>query len=117
MMRVIFIFIFVLILSLSVGVYAQNGKRDPFKSLLPEKERPEITPVEERPVAIEEIPPPNITITGVLWGTPNPRAIINGDVYGVGDIVAGTGVKVFKIEKNNVLVIHQGAVFKLGTKK
>lgn len=118
MIKVIFTgFILAFIVLVSLNVYTQEqATRDPFQPLLPVKEKPEI-PTDERVTAVEGVTPPYLAITGVLWGTNKPRAIINGDVYGVGDPIGTTGATVFKIEKNNVFVMYEGAVFKMGVEK
>jgi hypothetical protein len=40
---------------------------------------------------------PAMTVTGIVSGTKQPRAIINSEVYGEGDIVKDTEARILKI--------------------
>lgn len=51
-------------------------------------------------------PLPELNIGGLIWSTGMPQAIVNGKVIKAGDTIAG--VKVVKIEKEGLTVIHQG---------
>lgn len=104
-----FLFLFIII---PFFVYSQEY-RDPFVSLLP-KEEPKKTK-EKKEVKEEYISPPEITVEGVLWGTDKPEAIIDGKVYVVGDYL-DKETKIYKIEKNEVYILHKGKVFKMTTK-
>jgi hypothetical protein len=119
MIKVIFTsFILAFIVLVGLNVYTQEqATRDPFQPLLPVEEKKPSIVTEEGVAAVEGVTPPYLAITGILWGTDKPRAIINGDVYGVGDSIGATGATVFKIEKNTVFVMYEGAVFKMGVEQ
>ena len=109
MKRLIFILILV---SLSLTAWAQQ--RDPFESILP-KEDIRLKKAEDSAKA--KVSAPKLTVEGILWGTDKPQAIINGDVYGVGEVIKGMPqTKIHKIEKGSVVIIHEGMVFQYGTK-
>lgn len=57
-----------------------------------------------RPPRILE-PLPGIHITGVVWNTDRPQAIINGQIAGIGDMVSG--VKIIDIQKTGITVLFQ----------
>jgi hypothetical protein len=83
-------------------------QRDPFADLLPQDSSG--TTINKEPEAIVL---PATVITGILWGTDQPRVIINERVYKKGDTIAypeGEG-NVFKIEKNTVLIMYRGKLF------
>lgn len=76
--------------------YRAHGFRDPFKSYLP-KPRPPVAAspgVERAPDmrAAPVSPPPDLHLEGVLWGGPEPKAIIDQEVYGLGDVVQGATI-------------------------
>lgn len=52
---------------------------------------------------------PDLKISGVLWAGPKPRAIVNGLVVGIGDVVQGA--KVAAIRKGQVEFDVQGKNF------
>ncbi len=108
--------------------------RNPFQSQLPREEKkkrieewPEVKPVqppqilmppppkpvvaEPPPVVKEEPPPreepiPSLTITGVVWNTDRPQAVVNCLVVNIGDEVAG--VKILNIRKTGIEVLFSG---------
>jgi type II secretory pathway component PulC len=98
--------------------YGENIK-DPFQPLIIiEEKKEEKKEVEEKYVEFqEELLPPEIHIEGILWGTQKPLAIIDGEVYGVGDRLKGIDATVFKIEKNSVYILYNEKLFKMGTSK
>ncbi len=88
--------------------------KDPFESLLPKE-------VDESGAAGKlsgqaELGPPDITIEGILWGTDEPQAIIDGDVYSVGDTLQGVEAKVFKIKENIVFISYGEKIYEMSTK-
>jgi hypothetical protein len=108
---------------------------NPFKSKLPEiKEEPvtirppeqgPITPI-VKPLSIEiplqvlpggtaEAGPalPPFTITGVIWNSDRPQAIINGQVVDVGDTVSNT--KIVAIKKDGIDVLVEGVTMTIDT--
>lgn len=48
---------------------------------------------------------------GLIWGGPQPQAIINGSVLNVGDEISNAKVK--HISKNGVVITYQGTDFTL----
>ncbi|MCP4652075.1 MAG: hypothetical protein GY858_01660 [Candidatus Omnitrophica bacterium] len=92
---------------------------DPFCPMLPEEkmeqDRTQVTEVEkERQEDVVE--PPLIELQGVLWGTELPLALIEGEIYNVGDSVIGTNAKIHKIENNDVLILFEGELFRINIK-
>jgi hypothetical protein len=46
--------------------------------------------------------PPEINITGLIWNTHKPQAILNDSVMGIGDEISGW--KIIEISKEGVVV-------------
>ena len=90
------------------GYSAAQEKSDPFDSLLPTKDSPGNT--SEQPKVVQ---PPAISIEGALWDTEMPQAIIDGDVYKVGDTLKNIDAKVYKIEKNRVFIFYEGRLYEM----
>ena len=65
---------------------------------------PPVVPPQPPPPRAE--PMPILTITGLIWNTDRPQAIVNGQVADVGDIIAG--VKIINIRKGGIDVSFQG---------
>jgi hypothetical protein len=78
--------------------------RDPFKSYLPEMEIPKAAPFQLN----------KLNVTGIIWGTDLPLAIINGKVYKVGDEILGA--KILGIDKRGVLLDYKGETYLLRPK-
>jgi len=101
-------------------VYTAATLRDPMVSLLPQETAPEpveVPTVEPSPLAMgaTDVPPspPPLQIQGLLWGTTEPKAIIDGDVYGVGDTV--NGVTIRGIDRSGVTIDDHGAQSRVST--
>ncbi|MFH1359592.1 MAG: hypothetical protein ABIJ41_00965 [Candidatus Omnitrophota bacterium] len=117
----------IILLVMSAGGWAQNTPsehlsfKNPFESALPKRQEPIIiqptpelimpvrplpTPIETRPE--QEIIPPSLLISGVIWNTDRPQAIINNMVVNIGDVVEEakiidinrSGIKIQYMEKN-----------------
>ena len=90
--------------------YTAQEMRDPFKSLLPAA--PATPRVEPRgpataaPRGGAPSVPPELLVQGLVWGGTQPKAIIRGTVYGVGDMVEG--VKIVAIDQRGVTIDHEG---------
>ena len=56
-------------------------------------------------------------VTGVLWGTDNPMAIINGGMYMGGSLIGDTQAKIHKIENNQITVLYKTQLFTVTTAK
>jgi hypothetical protein len=103
-----------------VPKYQAAALRDPLKSLLPAERRvlasatPQGTTIStgsSAPTGAVALPP--LVVQGVVWGTLAPKAIINNEVYGVGDVVRG--VTIVSITHEGVLVEVHGAMVRLTT--
>lgn len=113
-MRLINLFFILFFLFLPILVYSQDSQRDPFESLLPEEEVKTQTDEEGK---IEVSAPLSVTLEGVLWGTDTPRAIIDGEVYKVGDTLKDVDASVFRITENVVFISYGEKIYKLKTGK
>ncbi len=91
--------------------YSGYAFRDPFESQLPkvklESDRT-ATPIEEAPANVDFL-----KLSGVLWNSDEPRAIINGRVVNVGGMVEGA--EVVSIGQSRVDVRYKGKEFTLTT--
>ena len=101
----------------SATTYTASDLRDPLKSLLPEdpKSRP-VEPVRTAdhvttPVPMTQLP--HLAVQGLWWGSGEARAIINGQIYGVGDRVEGAVIT--DIGRNGVTVDYEGQTTRLTT--
>lgn len=100
------ILIFSIFFSLLSG-YAIATEGDPFDSLLPSTSTGTEKPKEKI------VEPPAINIEGALWGSDMPQAIIDGEVYKVGDTLKSVDAKIYKIEKNKVFIFYEGRLFEM----
>lgn len=111
-------------LLISVGYCEPTSMdRNPFKSWLPVIEKIITPPVktetvqpetQQPPPTKEEIiviPPPMLEISGIVWNTKNPQAIINDQVVVIGDTIENS--KVVDIRKDGVDVIFSEKLFTL----
>lgn len=57
-----------------------------------------------RPPILEE-PMPNLTISGLVWNTDRPQAIINGQIAGIGDTISG--IRILDIQKTGITVLFR----------
>ncbi len=109
------------------GAYAQSDDimKNPFLPRLPKREEPKppvitqpVTP-EQRPepaipeqVKIEEkIVPPPFVISGIVWNTDRPQAIVNAQVVDVGDKVEDA--QIVAIEKTGITIQFKGKSFNI----
>lgn len=99
---------FSVFLNLLSGYSAAETKGDPFDSLLPVKEGPKNP--DGKPKVSQ---PPAISIEGALWDSDMPQAIIDGDVYKVGDTLKSIDAKIYKIEKNRVFIFYEGMLYEM----
>ena len=61
--------------------YTATGERDPFESLITRDEKKGTVKVSRE----VEVPPPQLTVQGVIWGGKFPQAIVNDQLVKVGD--------------------------------
>jgi hypothetical protein len=121
------------------GSYFDSSEiRNPFLSQLPKKEEPKppapvaadlpqkpaipvpspIQPVlqsgrgEQKPPPPAEIPLPALNITGLIWDTDRPQAIVNSRIVDVGDTILGA--RIIAIKKTGVDVLFNGKNFSIG---
>lgn len=115
----VFILLFVCFegaLSYAQVEYTASGLRDPFENQLP-LPAPKPEPVaQEGSVVLPDIPkppvipPPEITVEGIVSGGPAPQAVVKGKVVRVGDTIDG-GARITKITKEGVEVVYEGETF------
>lgn len=88
--------------------YTAFDRRDPFKSYLPRPTAldPQSATATAAPAQPPPPPPPQLRVEGLLWGGPQPKAIINGRLYRVDDQVQG--VRILAINGGGVTVEHLG---------
>ena len=96
--------------------YAESQNKDPFESLLPQVVEEEEGVTEEIIEEIEELFP-DMVIQGILWGGDLGQAIIDGEVYRVGDKLKDIDAQIFKIEKNAVFIFYGKKVYRMRTEK
>lgn len=89
--------------------YKSDGLRDPFEGVF--KTEPTATPGPVEAAAKPQVPPPALTIQGIIWGGKIPQAIINDKVVKVGDTIAEA--KITDIGKDGIEVIFKDYTFKL----
>lgn len=93
--------------------YSAQNLRDPFLSLLPPDPTAQAAargsgvaasarPALPKPPA----PPPVIKVQGVIWGGPAPKAIVEGKLYGIGDVIKGA--KIVSIDRQGITMEHEG---------
>lgn len=108
--KIIFLFLFLFstcIFAQEATEYTAEDIRDPFRPLIPEEILK--TPPQEIPEADIFLPP--FEIKGVVWGTPLPQVIINGNVLKIGDVIEGA--KIVYISKERVDISYEGRIFSL----
>lgn len=102
----------------SQNSFEDTELRDPFISQLPQKEipvkiltAPITAPKVSAPVA--PITPPPLQITGVIWNTLRPQAIVNGKIVDVGDRLGD--LTILSIDRDFLEISYQGKNFEIGT--
>ena len=116
-MRLIKIAFLLLFLLLPILLYSADGYRNPFESLLPKNE---VTPgAGARAGEPQEVTKPlTIVVQGVLWGSQMPQAIIDGEVYKVGDQLKSLeDASVLRITNNVVFITHGDKIHKMMVSK
>ena len=93
--------------------YTAQDLRDPLRDLLPAPAEPAdgVTErlAEDGVAAVPSEgppPPPDLRVQGLLWGGVEPKAIINDQVYGINDVIAGS--KIIAIDRRGVTIDHGG---------
>lgn len=98
----------------SEPLYTAQTLRDPFDSLLskpaPTPEPPPQPLVEATSLPAQPVPPPvsspSVVLQGVVWGGPEPVAIINHQVFRLGQTVGGS--KIVRIDRQGVTIDVNG---------
>lgn len=88
--------------------------KNPFVPMTPKKkeERPAAPQTPQLPVQpIQQAPvvPPSLIITGLVWGSARPQAIIENTVVDVGDEIKG--VKITGINQSGINFLYQDKYF------
>lgn len=106
-------------LLIGINGYCKDTYKDPFRYLLPEEKTGNATMAVKQRQSSDESKKdlPDITVQGVLWGSEVPQAVIDGEVYKVGDRILSIDARIFKIEENVVFISYGEGIFKLKVKK
>lgn len=114
----LFFFFLFIICYYSLGGWPQDDSDsslqeevNPFQPKLPKRE--------EEVVIEEEVEPEflDVEVEGVIWETESPEAIIEGDVYKLGDTLKDTQAEIVDIDKEGVTVRYLEKEYKLKMKK
>lgn len=83
--------------------------KDPFQTYLPFKKGPkELPQIPETTIAgtdKDKFDYSSLDVTGIVWGTDKPKAIINDEVLGIGDLVEGA--EILNISKEGILLKYK----------
>lgn len=86
---------------------------NPFEPKLPRAPEQKDTPV----TASVDISFSELNVEGIIWGTGMPQAVIDGEVYRIGDTLKGSPGKIVAINKEGVSVSYLERVYTLKIKK
>ena len=112
-MKIIKIAFLLFFLLLPIVLYSAESYRNPFESLLPKEESKALGLGSQ-----EKVKPLEVAIQGVLWGSLTPQAIIDGDVYKVGDKLKSVeNASLLRITDNVVFIVQGDKVHKMTVKK
>jgi len=101
--------------------------KNPFESQLPKKDKvtkktPDVKPKptppikpEPKPDQPQEIIPPKLSISGLIFDADRPQAIINGEITEIGDIVSDA--KIVAIKKEGIDIIYKEKQFTVNKPK
>ena len=94
--------------------YTAGALRDPLQALLPGGPK-KLGPSQDAGRATAPSPGearlPTLTIQGLIWGGPKPKAIIDNEVYGIGDVVQGATITA--IERDGITLELQGRTIRV----
>jgi len=90
-----------------------SEERDPFESVLPQ----ETAATSSNVTSSTDVNPPSVKIEGILWGSEQPAAIIDGEVYKVGDKLKSLNGTLCRIEKDSVFIDYNNKIFEIGSPK
>lgn len=120
-LRKISLFVTIMVCSLIIaGKGFSQESRNPFKDWFPViKVEPPPQPTEERPIVVEPerryFDVAMYNVDGIIWGAYKPRAIINNEIYGVGDRLGEAEIK--KISKEGVILTFKEEEYVIAPKK
>ena len=86
-------------------------KTEIFPTVKPEiKPKPQTQIVQEvkKPPVVN---PPVLSISGLVWNTDRPQAIVNGQIYELGDSV--DNATIMEINENGIIVMYKGSKFNI----
>ncbi|MBN1869618.1 MAG: hypothetical protein JW847_03460 [Candidatus Omnitrophica bacterium] len=55
----------------------------------------------EVPIVVPERPVPIVIINGIIWNSDRPQAIVDGKIFGIGDIVSE--IRIIDIQKTGII--------------
>ena len=93
--------------------YNASNLRDPFEDLLARKREEEARKKEAEPTIEINVPPPPLTVQGLVWGGTTPQAIINNKVVKKGDVIEEA--EIVDIGKDGVNVLYKNHLFRLSS--
>ena len=92
--------------------------RNPFEDYLPkeEKEEGEISEevVEVHDYEWDEQLISDLDIQGIMWGTEEPAAIINDEIYYEGSYILNKEGEIKEIEQGKIIILYKGREYKKG---
>jgi hypothetical protein len=88
------------------AIYTAQELRDPFRNTLPPPVKIEQAITKAQAIEKAPPPPPVLHVQGLLWGGQEPKAIINGKVYGIDDTVSQA--RILRIDRAGVTIEHLG---------
>jgi len=89
---------------------------NPFQSKLPVQRKKENNQI-IRNRAVDTSALNQMKIEGVFWGINKPQAIINGEIYRIGDKIESIGAEIINIKDGIIQVIYKKRVFILSPKQ
>jgi hypothetical protein len=75
--------------------------------VVPSVVAPAVVPMQSEPIKPKKLEIPELKVSGIIYDTDRPQAIINGKVVSVGDVVKG--VSIVKIQKGRIDARFEGA--------
>jgi len=100
-------------ISRPVVEYKSGALRDPFQPAMEKKEEKVVQEVQQKQEKKIDLIQPgsdigNLKVQGIIWGGRIPQAIINDQVFNVGDTIEG--IEILNIDKNGITLSSGGAL-------
>lgn len=110
-------FVLVIVLIFWGASYAQDGSyKDPMEFLLPvDIENKGLSITGEENMYDESLS--DLTLEGVMWGVEEPRVIIDGEIYKIGDKIKDIDAYVSEIDKSIAYISYGEKTFKIKVSK